>query len=1573
MTAPAEGSAKPTGSNWRGGKSPTGAGKSSPEWQREPATAAGRDSTHGKLRSLWIVGLLGACLIGGGWLTWFEWRPSAKLPILSVLEADYDDPFPPNSWAREDRDAYQTQGAGPALDGVTVRLSRQTLTEFVSESAKARNGSGTPSVAVTYVSAHGLVNSQHEPCLAVRATRADDDRNWITLSQILERIQKSRSRGQVSLLILDSTRHPPLVEAGQLASDFVDRVIETVRAKGGDDLLVLTSAGRGERAWGAPSFRETVFGHYLRMGLSGCADQPEGNRDSRVSLKELAAYVSKEVAGWAEANRGVTQRPLLFGKIGGVEIGRDASDDSDASVLSQVVLTWALPAGQLAEIVQRHNKDASSEVESRSPAAEEFAKAWMTLNDLQKSALGTNALKVAGLRRQLWQLELEADGGSQYASRVKTGLDHWNQEAAELKLSSVQSQAISQGFLPPESSPVPLGAFWDQAAALAGNRAAPSEGLLKLAEESARAESPADARVAQWILPRLKVAAEKRRLAADRAFALAAQVDANQDAQNEVAELIAAARREYAAAQQLGNEIAGDYALCDHWANRLPMFVRWLQFGGQPANDAVVKELLAIATAVVQLSETLGLAPGQTDEAGPSIQRLTAHRELLREVTGTSQGSTISKLDGLVDRVYQRLLAQNALTASDMVEAQALLASGMLPSSSGPDGNPVTRRVELQQKCSKLPQTTVAGEQQSKSVLFGDLEKVVKKLLEPASAVADVDSKAQTGEVIRLSLKRIQDDQSAESPASSPSRTSDPWKADNAARTASAYLWRCDSQALIHDRLQYEVQCLQRARAVTALDDFWGRAVADEAPVYEQAAVAALKGISDSPIHRDSRKPWWRDRQHIVDRLSDYRRLSEHLINIESVPLVEKAGLDELATQIRLTPKLPAEKPVAIPEGTAVVIARDAVRGLRGSRKIEVDGRLTSRQVNVPLKAEEIEPGVGGAEPAASAATVPSGVATLFYRGHGIQAPLKIQSADRTATVWTPPQVDLTRITLRSTDQQPQWETFLLDCSASMREPAPFEGQDQGVSRFESARATLNQLLGTLATRQGDRVGVMLYGHRVGWSTKETGQLLTQTATDVKVPEGLMPYEDVESILPLGRFDEINAERVRRRLAAVKPWGETPLYLAMTRALEELGREDHGAQRTVIAITDGMNYQFNPTPEKARSADQVIRAAEKLGARVCIIGFGIAQAEADASRREYERIANSTGGVYVNVRDSQMLLRQLEEILGPRDFTVRDASGETQREAKAGAGQTVEWKLTGGRPQELELRTDFRRQSLRVWGGESLELRETAGSSEFQSAAYERGLIRYHRLIDSSRTDLVGLRLGVHAPRRDGNRLDFILSLQNADARFVSRPSEVWIEITPLVGETPLETHKILFQDLSFMNGTPVPVLKIPATHWPAEARRARVEAWCRWDATAPSRTIEVASLLTPASEPAGDEAWLTLPDVEDSQYRVRLVKDSPWRVELVEKFPPNTVPPLRVELFGGLRPSEVRRQYFPEAGLALHQFEFKTSLQLLSNDLELRLVSRPRMQRDSAHLESAVEVFVPPPSDALAPSLDPQ
>ncbi len=1570
MTTSAEGSARPTGSNWRGGKSPTGAGKSSPEWQREPALAAGADSTHGKLRSLWIAGLLGACLIGGGWLTWFEWRPSAKLPILSVMEADYDDPFPPNSWAREDRDAYQTQGGGPALDGVTVRLSRHTLTEFLGDSSRARNGSGTPPVAVTYVSAHGLVNSQNEPCLAARATRADDDRNWITLSQILKRIRQSRPRGQVSLLILDSTRHPPLVEAGQLASDFVDQVIETVRAEGGDDLLVLTSAGHRERAWGAPSFRETVFGHFLRLGLSGCADQSEGNRDSRVSLKELAAYVSNEVAGWAEANRGVTQRPLLFGKIGGVEFRPDASD---TTALSQVVLTWTLPAEQLTEIVQRHNKDASSEMESRSPSAEEFAQAWMTLNNLQKSALGTNALKVAGLRRQLWQLELEADSGSQYASRVKTGLDHWNQEAAELKLSSVPSQAISQGFLPPETSPVPLGVFLDQVATLAGNRAAPSEGLLKLAEESARAESPADARVAQWILPRLTVAAEKRRLAADRAFALAAQVEANQESRIEIAELIAAARREYATAQQLSDEIAGDYALCDHWANRLPMFVRWLHYGGQPADDAVVKNLLAIATAVVQLNETLGSAAAQTDEAGPSTQRLAAHRELLHTATGTSQGTTISTLDGLVDRVYQRLLAQNALSAPDMVETQALLASGLLPSVSGPDGNPVTRRVELEQKCSKVPQSTVAGEQHSKNVLFGDLEKVVQKLLEPASAVADVDSNARTGEVIRLSLKRIQDDQSAESPASSPTKASDPWKADNAARTASAYLWRCDSQALIHDRLQYEVQCLQLARAVTALDDFWGRAVADEAPVYEQAAVAALKGIPFSPIHRDSRKPWWRERQHIVERLTDYRRLSEHLINLESVPLVEKAGLDELATQIRFTAKLPAEKLVAIPAGTAVVIARDVVRGLRGSRKIEVDGRLNSRQVNVPLNAEEIVPGEGGAEPAASAATVPSGVATLFYRGHEIQAPLKIQSADRTATVWMPPQVDLTRITLRSTDQQPQWETFILDCSASMREPAPFEGQDQGVSRFESARATLNQLLVTLATRQGDRVGVMLYGHRVGWSTKETGQLLTQTATDVKVPEGLMPYEDVESILPLGRFDEINADRVRRRLAAVKPWGETPLYLAMTRALEELGREDRGAQRTVIAITDGMNYQFNPTPEKARSADQVIRAAEKLGARVCIIGFGIAQAEADASRREYERIANSTGGVYVNVRDSQMLLRQLEEILGPRDFTVRDNSGETRREAKAGAGQTVEWKLTGGRPQELELRTDFRRQSLKVWGGESLELLETPGSSEFQSAPYERGLIRYHRLIDSSRTDLVGLRLGVHSPRRDGNRLDFILSLQNADARFVSRPSEVWIEITPLVGETPLETHKILFQDLSFMNGTPVPVLKIPATHWPAEARRARVEAWCRWDATAPSRTIEVASLLTPASEPAGDEAWLTLPDVEDSQYRVRLVKDSPWRVELVEKFPPNTVPPLRVELAGGLRPSEVRRQYFPEAGLALHQFEFKTPLQLLSNDLELRLVSRPRMQRDSAHLESAVEVVVPPPSDALAPSLDPQ
>src|SRR5262249_31663465 len=151
----------------------------------------------------------------------------------------------------------------------------------------------------------------------------------------------------------------------------------------------------------------------------------------------------------------------------------------------------------------------------------------------------------------------------------------------------------------------------------------------------------------------------------------------------------------------------------------------------------------------------------------------------------------------------------------------------------------------------------------------------------------------------------------------------------------------------------------------------------------------------------------------------------------------------------------------------------------------------------------------------------------------------------------------------------------------------PFESPESLATRMEVAKAALLRMLNSLAARGDARVGVLLYGHRVGWSTRERNQLLTQATYGGPLPEGLKPYEDVETILPLGRFDSLAVAKIAERLDKVKPWGETPLYLSLTQALQEFRDDDPDAQKSVVVITDGVNYQFNPRADKARTASDV--------------------------------------------------------------------------------------------------------------------------------------------------------------------------------------------------------------------------------------------------------------------------------------------------------------------------------------------------------------------------------------------------
>ena len=137
------------------------------------------------------------------------------------------------------------------------------------------------------------------------------------------------------LLVLDLA--PPLASAwrGHVHHDLGAAIARELEALPDPDRLVLCPCAAGQTPHGSPDLGQSVFAYYVQEGLRGRADGYESNRDGRVSVKELAAFVQARVERWTWHNRGERQTPTLLG---------EASDFAIASVDPDAPLDIASPS-----------------------------------------------------------------------------------------------------------------------------------------------------------------------------------------------------------------------------------------------------------------------------------------------------------------------------------------------------------------------------------------------------------------------------------------------------------------------------------------------------------------------------------------------------------------------------------------------------------------------------------------------------------------------------------------------------------------------------------------------------------------------------------------------------------------------------------------------------------------------------------------------------------------------------------------------------------------------------------------------------------------------------------------------------------------------------------------------------------------------------------------------------------------------------------------------------------------------------------------------------------------------------
>ncbi len=239
--------------------------------------------------------------VAAGLLYWLSPpREVAVLPVTITAGPAGSGPVP---WAEQDRAALAAanllgrapDGANPSRDQIRLRFA-----------ALAKASRGQP--VVIHLAAPAAVDAGGSVFLLPAGQTGDSPRNRLTLTELLAAVRDCPARNK--LLVLNLT--PPAGDAldAPPAGNLSAAVFAALDAVPDDNRLSLVACGPGQTPLASPELGRSVFSCYLEAGLRGEADD---DRDGRVTVTELAAFVRVRVSRWATENRAAAQAPTLHG------------------------------------------------------------------------------------------------------------------------------------------------------------------------------------------------------------------------------------------------------------------------------------------------------------------------------------------------------------------------------------------------------------------------------------------------------------------------------------------------------------------------------------------------------------------------------------------------------------------------------------------------------------------------------------------------------------------------------------------------------------------------------------------------------------------------------------------------------------------------------------------------------------------------------------------------------------------------------------------------------------------------------------------------------------------------------------------------------------------------------------------------------------------------------------------------------------------------------------------------------------------------------------------------------------
>jgi len=1546
--------------------------------------------------------LIGSCLLAAFVKSLLFVPP--KTPFLLVapsLASPYEAPLAPDAWIAEDADRFhRLDDAGTSSAGIlivhdasndwhSVSQGLDGLRHQLRQIAADRDGS---EAVILYVSMHGAVDDLGNPCLILPSssgTSEIDASSWVPLSELFDAIKAAGFRQEtLKLLVLDSSRFRINWGLGTIYNTFTDCLQNAVQAGDVPNLVVFNSVSAGEIAWTSTELRGSVFTHFLQRGLSGDADDRDagGNEDRRVSLSELDRYVSQRVRNWVWHNRGENQHPLLF---------------ASRRLPGDTTVSWALRPAER-EAAQRQVQEPPL-VEAAADR-ERFWRRYVELNE--RGAATTDPLSWARLQQSLLRFEQCLAAGRAYASAARdaratvSGLlrqfDEFDSRTSDCLVGTRRHdldvlQLFSAPSLPLTAalSAAPDGELRTVESALEGLATSADASLLsstlhqldsvpiarrmvevnflrllqqyRIAERfpqpdvlptaitgrrwAERAAAPCDERLLADARTTVDEVDASRRTLEDQLFA--GLPFSGRDWES--------VRQRYQVQFDVANSAASDLHWRDQVLAELPWLGQWLT-------------RLSLQTNAEETEQLDGQIADNLRTLIRAVCRTTAD-QFLQQTATPDLREDYRTLRSRVDDEYVRLLSLKQADGQAVRDALWLLDLPLLPHqiSVGDVRSPVDARLALHTLVSQWSSQLAAGSGAATSEpppddtdaergarflariesswryhpaieMFADTEQAegAAELSNVTMRLVARESKLrQTLATLSDQLKAIRDESlSVNDHAQSRRAWSEAERLSRALAALTAAPLEVDAPLELR---RLDLKQLLMWQSQRALNDFYGSADSRQTPFFAQAARDCLAAA------RQLESKCTATRQH----LAELENLLEQRRSLAAAGPSTKLLMSRVSDVVIIDEHIPASTTVSLvpADGATSVDLPPGLAALYVDAVPLEPGPLPTVSVPLDEPAQHAVPVLESLIQALPSDTAGAHAAILAFRGHQFSSPFEIAHLDGPISRYVPTGSESADILVIGPQQRPPDVLFVLDCSASMQQPLALEGGD--VRRFDAAVLALRPMLEELAREGNIRIGVELYGHRARWDHEHVGDVLRQTGYGRPISPNQMPFDDVEVVLPIGRFDPTIAGQLFSTLKTVAPWGESPLYLALTEAIRQFPPSDK-AQQSIILITDGLNSQFNAPREKRKYLPDVLQA---LGARripIHIIGFGINDNEAQEAQQAYQQLADSSQGSYAPVEEATELVEYVRGLITRETYTVQDGGRFL---ASTGVGSLQRVNEVSRRVQPMTVSAGNAAIDVMVEGGESLRLQLSADGAQLLVAPYLAGSPRFYPLTGNAGEQWMRPNLGIHQPLRRQNEVEFEFSIQDPAGRFVPRPRTVWIEATPVLADGT-RSQSYTFYDRNFESDVGVPALRWRAAEWPSEAVRAEVQFFCRFDEIKPD--LETPVIL----DQAGVSQTFTVPGPVSGSLTVEHLpgQNSEWRV--VEQYDVSApeFPLFRVELIAQSGPTEVVRQFDARHQVCLHQFRLAESS---ATPPVLRVTRRDRERVGAWQLAAPVQVDI--------------